>query len=76
MDYKKLGTRIREERQNMNLTQAQLAEAVSISDTFMGAIERGERGLSVETLVNIANILHVTVDYLLKDSTSNKDTDI
>lgn len=41
MDYKKLGERIREERRRLNLTQAQLAEAVDISNTYMGAIERG-----------------------------------
>ena len=40
MDYKRLGERIREERLRLNLTQAQLAEAVDISDTYMGAIER------------------------------------
>ena len=33
MDYKRLGNRIREERLRLNLTQAQLAEAVDISDT-------------------------------------------
>ena len=41
MDYKRLGERIREERRKLGLTQAQLAEAVDISDTYMGAIERG-----------------------------------
>ncbi len=73
MDYKKLGRRIREERQNMNLPQAQLAEAAGISDTFMGAIERGERGLALDTLVDIANTLHVTVDFLLADSVKSSD---
>ena len=38
MDYKRLGKRIREERLRLNLTQAQLAESIDISDTFMGAI--------------------------------------
>ena len=76
MDYKKLGSRIREERQKMSLTQAELAEAVSISDTFMGAIERGERGLALDTLVSIAKKLGVTVDYLLADSVPDTDANI
>ena len=38
MDYKRLGKRIREERRRLNLTQAQLAEDIEISDTYMGAI--------------------------------------
>ena len=43
MNYMRLGQRIREERLKMNLTQAQLAEAIDISDTYIGQIERGER---------------------------------
>ena len=45
MDYKGLGERIREERLRLHLTQAQLAEAVDISDTYMGAISVGNVAL-------------------------------
>lgn len=76
MDYKRLGDRIREERLKLNLTQAKLAEAVDISDTYMGAIERGERSLTLDTLVRLANRLGVTVDYLLSDSVANNDANI
>lgn len=76
MDYKKLGERIREERLKRNLTQAQLAEAVDISDTYMGAIERGERSLTLDTLVRLVNRLGVTVDYLLIDSVTNNDENV
>lgn len=76
MDYKRLGERIREERLKRNLTQAQLAEAVDISDTYMGAIERGERSLTLDTLVRLVNRLGVTVDYLLIDSVTNNDENV
>jgi len=76
MDYKRLGERIREERLRLHLTQAQLAEAVDISDTYMGAIERGERSLTLDTLVRLVNRLGVTVDYLLSDSVSETDNNI
>ena len=82
MDYKKLGERIREERLKRNLTQAQLAEEVDISDTYMGAIERGERSLTLDTLVKLdtlvrlVNRLGVTVDYLLVDSVTNNDENV
>ncbi|MFR4988712.1 helix-turn-helix domain-containing protein [Anaerotruncus colihominis] len=76
MDYKRLGERIREERLRLNLTQAQLAEAVDISNTYMGAIERGERSLTLDTLVRLVNRLGVTVDYLLSDSVSGTDSNI
>ena len=71
-----LGNRIREERLRLHLTQAQLAEDVDISDTYMGAIERGERSLTLDTLVRLVNRLGVTVDYLLADSVSDSDANI
>lgn len=76
MDYKRLGKRIREERRRLNLTQAELAEAIDISDTYMGAIERGERSLTLDTLVRLVNRLGVTVDYMLSDSVSGSDSNL
>lgn len=76
MNYKRLGERIREERLRLNLTQAQLAEAIDISDTYMGAIERGERSLTLDTLVRLVNRLGVTIDYLLSDSVMDSDANI
>lgn len=68
MDYILLGKRIKEERLKLNLTQENLAEKINVSTSYIGQIERGERSLSLDTLVNICNVLGVTVDYLLKDS--------
>ena len=76
MDYVKLGKRIREERLRLHLTQARLAEDIDISDTYMGAIERGERSLTLDTLVRLANRLGVTIDYMLADSVPNTDANI
>ena len=76
MDYKRLGERIREERLRLHLTQAQLAEAVDISDTYMGSIERGDRSLTLDTLVRLVNRLGVTVDYLLADAVPETDSNI
>ena len=76
MDYKRLGERIRQERKRLNLTQAQLAEDIDISDTYMGSIERGERSLTLDTLVRLVNRLGVTIDYLLSDSVADSDSNI
>ena len=65
--YKALGRRIKEERLKLGLTQAKLAEDIDISDTYVGQIERGERSLTLDTLIRLVNRLGVTVDYLLKD---------
>jgi transcriptional regulator with XRE-family HTH domain len=67
MDNKLLGKRIREERQKLNLTQEKLAECIDISDSYMGQVERGEKSVTLGTLLNLANKLGVTVDFLIQD---------
>ena len=76
MNYEQLGKRVREERLKLNLTQAQLAEAIDISDTYMGQIERGERSLTLDTLIRLVNRLGITIDYLLKDYVETTDDNI
>ncbi len=65
VNYKRLGEKIKKERLINKLTQAKLAEKVGISPTFLGQIERGEKIPSLETVVNIAVTLNVTIDGLL-----------
>ena len=72
MDYQALGKRIREERLKLHLTQEKLAEDIGVSNTYIGLIERGERSLSLDTLVRLANRLGITIDYLLQDSVHPK----
>lgn len=68
MNQSALGKRIREERKKSNLTQEQLAELINVSTTYVGFIERGERSITLDKLVNIATALGISVDYLLRDS--------
>ena len=68
--YKKLGTRVRKKRKQLGISQEQLSEACCLSSAYIGIIERGNRKLSVETLIKIANALNVNTDYLLGDSTN------
>ena len=42
----------------------------------MGAIERGERSLTLDTLVKLVNRLGVTVDYMLSDFVSDNNSNI
>jgi transcriptional regulator with XRE-family HTH domain len=68
MNYHLLGTRLRHERLKKDLTQEQLAEKVDVSHAYIGQIERGERSLTLDTLIRLSNELGVTVDELLSDS--------
>lgn len=76
MDYTALGKRIRDERLMQRLTLEKLAERTDKSINFIGQIERGEGKPSLETLVDIANALGVTVDSLLSDNIKTSDNSI
>lgn len=71
MDYIDLGRRVRKQRGQMSWTQAELAERVNVSTSFIGHVERGTRKASLETLVSLANALNVSLDYLLSGSLQN-----
>ena len=68
VDYVAMGRRIRRKRQEMGLTQGELASRLNISLSYYGHIERGSRTPSLETLIIIANALNVGADYILRDS--------
>lgn len=75
MDYSAMGKRIKKRRLEKSLTQAQLAEKTSLTDTHIGAIERATSKCSIETIVAIAKELDLNLDYLLLGiNTSNVDT--
>ena len=71
MDYLLLGKQIRKQRQSMGWTQERLAEAIGVSTSFVGHIERGTRKASIDTLVEIANAMKVSTDYLLVGNLDN-----
>lgn len=48
------------------MTQEQLSDQLNISLKHYSEVERGITGLSVENIIKISNILHVSIDYLLK----------
>lgn len=65
IDHKAIGKRIRFHSRRLDITQAQLAQMIGCSTSFVGLIERGDRTMSIETLVNISNALHLSTDYIV-----------
>ena len=65
MDYKCLGKNLRKYRKRAKLTQEALAEKVDRSNSHIGQIENGRGIPSLNTVVEIANVLGVTVDQLI-----------
>lgn len=70
MDYYKIGQRIRKIRKAHGLSQEELAERVDISTTHMSHIETGNTKLSLPVLADIAAVLEVRTDDLLRENSS------
>ena len=66
IDYKGMGARIRAKRKELGLTQEKLAEKVEISTSHMGEIERGTSICSLAVIVNLATVLDLNLDTLIK----------
>jgi len=67
VDLCAIGSRIKEAREQAGLTQEDLAAELEMSPTHISVLERGRKAPKLETLVNIANALHVSTDMLLQD---------
>ena len=68
MDYSLrqiLGERIHLTRRRAGLSQVELAARANISPTTLNRVELGRQKLYAETLVTLAQILGVSVDYLV-----------
>lgn len=76
MDYVKLGEKIKKERMRNRLTQEMLAEMADITSSYVGQIERGERKVTLSKLVRIANVLNISIDYLLSDNVELTDDNL
>ena len=68
LNYHIIGKRIRNYRQQRNLSQNSVAERIEKSATYISYIESGNKHPSLETLVDLANLLGVTADMLLGEN--------
>jgi transcriptional regulator with XRE-family HTH domain len=60
----KFGTRVRMLRTKKGLSQEAFADLCGLHRTYIGAIERGERNISLENIEKIARALGVNVQFL------------
>ena len=67
VDLNSIGKNIRKYRLMKKLRQEDLAEKADLSINYVGAIERGEKLPSLETLIVIINVLEVSADMILAD---------
>ena len=58
---RKIGLRILRRRQELGLTQQQVADRLGVSATNITRIEHGEQNLTIRTLVKLADALDMKV---------------
>ncbi len=61
-----MDNRIKDLREDNNLTQTQVAQAIGITQRKYSYIETGTQQLTDEILVKLSKFYDVTVDYILK----------
>ncbi|MFD0710991.1 helix-turn-helix domain-containing protein [Paenibacillus sp. GCM10027626] len=75
-----VGERIRTLRHQRGLSQEKLAFKADITPSYMGQVERGERGATIDTLEKVAVSLDITLEELFRfedgDTTENDDFSI
>ncbi len=61
-----IGQRIRRYRTQLGLSQERLAELAGCHPTYIGQIERGEKNVSLESIVKISSALKVPLSELVE----------
>lgn len=64
-DRLKIGERISIQRNKLGLTQEDVYEKLDFSQNHYSRIENGRDGISVEKLIQLCDILNISIDYIL-----------
>ncbi len=67
---RRIAERIRQKREQFGYSQERLAERAGIHRTYIGAVERGEKNVTVVMLDRIARALGESISYLVEERPS------
>lgn len=62
----KFGKQVRNLRRERGWSQEDLADNSSVHRTYIGAIERGEQNVSIDSIIKLAKALGVSLEQLFK----------
>lgn len=65
INMKEIGKRIRELRLGQHMTQTDLARAIGVATNTVTQYEKGTSKVSIDVLVNLAEVFDISTDYLL-----------
>ena len=65
VNLKEIGNRIQSLRKQRGLTQEELADKMNVSIQMVSNLERGNKAIRIDNLVNLCQILDASADYIL-----------
>ncbi len=68
-----IGKRIQNRRKALGITQEQLADMMNVSIQMVSNLERGNKAIRIDNLINLSQILKVSTDYILTGRESADD---
>lgn len=75
-DLPGIGKRIQNRRKQLSLTQEQLAEMMNVSIQMVSNLERGNKAIRIDNLINLSRILDVSTDYILTGKETTEDIQV
>lgn len=72
-DLTGIGKRIQIRRKQQGYTQEQLAEMMNVSIQMVSNLERGNKAIRIDNLINLSQILDISTDYILTGKETAED---
>lgn len=76
LNYKKIGERLRKLRKYMGLTQEEVAEILSVGRDAILRIEKGDRKIDLQELMNFSKLYNISMDELTMEEQTITSSDI
>jgi len=70
-----IGKRIQIRRKQLGYTQEQLADMMNVSIQMVSNLERGNKAIRIDNLINLSQILKTSIDYILTGKETLDDLD-
>ena len=74
-DLYSMGKRIQSRRKQQGYTQEQLAEMMNVSIQMISNLERGNKAIRIDNLINLSQILDVSTDFILTGKATADDNE-
>lgn len=69
MNLAEIGKRMKALREESNLTQTKIAEYLSLDQSMVAKMEKGERNITSDVIEKLSGLFCCTVDYILSGET-------